>query len=193
MERYTEKVDGIWSISCKYEEPPYPVVTQEVINRLAAYEDTGLEPEEIQKLKAEAANGQQMKNLLSRNGFRDLSEAQAWIEQMKKLESNIEYYGFLDIIEAFPTLTPQNDPLTIEELREMDGEPVYIISEFYHISEWNIPNGIGEIIIAYDVPCAGMKEVIPSIKFIDGKELAVEKYGSSWVAYRRPPEVDEDI
>lgn len=93
MERYTEKVDGIWSISCKYEEPPYPVVTQEVINRLAAYEDTGLEPEEIQKLKAEAANGQQMKNLLSRNGFRDLSEAQAWIEQMKKLESNIEYYG----------------------------------------------------------------------------------------------------
>lgn len=87
-----------------------------------------------------------------------------------------------------PTLTPQNDPLTIEELREMDGEPVYIISEFYHISEWNIPNGIGEIVIAYDVPCAGMKEVIPSIKFIDGKELAVEKYGSSWVAYCRPPE-----
>lgn len=81
------------------------------------------------------------------------------------------------------TLTPQNDPLTIEELREMYGEPVYIISEFYHISEWNIPNGIGEIVIAYDVPCVGMKEVISSIKFIDGKELAVEKYGSSWFAY----------
>ena len=91
-----------------------------------------------------------------------------------------------------PTLTPQNEPLTIEELREMDGEPVYIISEFYRISEWNIPNGIGEIVIAYDVPCAGMKEVIPSIKFIDGKELAGEKYGSSWLAYRRPPEGDED-
>ena len=39
MNRYTEKVDGIWSVSCKYEEPPYPVVTQEVIDRLAAYED----------------------------------------------------------------------------------------------------------------------------------------------------------
>lgn len=192
MERYTEKVDGIWSISCKYEEPPYPVVTQEVINRLAAYEDTGLEPEEIQKLKAEAANGQQMKSLLSRNGFRDLSEAQAWIEQMKKLESNIEYYGFLDIIEAFPTLTPQNDPLTIEELREMDGEPVYIISEFYHISEWNIPKGVGEIVIACDVPCAGMKSIIPSVEFIDGKNLSVEKYGSDWVAYRRPPEGEKD-
>lgn len=52
MERYTEKVDGIWSISCKCEEPPYPVVTQEVIDRLAAYEDTGLEPEEITELKS---------------------------------------------------------------------------------------------------------------------------------------------
>lgn len=101
------------------------------------------------------------------------------------------YGELIGCIEDAPTLTPQNDPLTIEELREMDGEPVYIISEFYHISEWNIPNGIGEIVIAYDVPCAGMKEVIPSIKFIDGKELAVEKYGSSWVAYRRPPEGEE--
>lgn len=39
MNRYTEKVDGIWSVSCKYEEPPHPVVTQEVIDRLAAIED----------------------------------------------------------------------------------------------------------------------------------------------------------
>lgn len=38
-QRYTEKVDGIWVVSCKYEEPPYPVVTQEVIDRLAAIED----------------------------------------------------------------------------------------------------------------------------------------------------------
>lgn len=52
MERYTEKVDGIWVVSCKYEEPPYPVVTQDVIDRLAAYEDTGLEPEEITELKS---------------------------------------------------------------------------------------------------------------------------------------------
>lgn len=99
--------------------------------------------------------------------------------------------SILEWAQTLPTITPQNDPLTIEELREMDGEPVYILSEFYHISEWNIPKGVGEIVIAYDVPCAGMKEVIPSIKFIDGKELAVEKYGSSWVAYRRPPEVEE--
>ena len=86
----------------------------------------------------------------------------------------------------------QNEPLTIEELRKMEGHPVYIISKAHAISEWNIPKGVGEIVIAYDVPCAGMKEVTPSVKFIDGKELSVEKYGSDWVAYRRPPEVEED-
>lgn len=117
--------------------------------------------------------------------YTSLENADKWTPTVNK--------GKIEYVEYAPTLTPQNDPLTIEELREMDGEPVYIISEFYHISEWNIPKGVGEIVIAYDVPCAGMKEVIPSIKFIDGKELAVEKYGSSWVAYRRPPEVDEDI
>ena len=48
MERFTKKVDGVWTASCEYGRPPYPVVTQEVIDRLAAYEDTGLAPEEIQ-------------------------------------------------------------------------------------------------------------------------------------------------
>lgn len=48
MERLTKKVDGVWTASCEYGRPPYPVVTQEVIDRLAAYEDTGLAPEEIQ-------------------------------------------------------------------------------------------------------------------------------------------------
>lgn len=26
-----------------------------------------------------------------------------------------------------PTLTPQNEPLTLEQLREMDGEPVFVV------------------------------------------------------------------
>ncbi len=63
MERYTEKVDGIWSVSCKYEEPPYPVVTQEVIDRLAAYEDTELSPEEIIELKGQNGGAREVKRL----------------------------------------------------------------------------------------------------------------------------------
>lgn len=32
-------------------------------------------------------------------------------------------------IQHVPTLTPPNEPLTIEQLREMDGEPVWIDDE----------------------------------------------------------------
>ena len=51
MERVTKKVDGVWTASCEYGRSPYPVVTQEVIDRLAAYEDTGLAPEEVQQMR----------------------------------------------------------------------------------------------------------------------------------------------
>lgn len=39
MERLTKKVDGVWTALCKYGSSPYPVVTQEIIDRLAAIED----------------------------------------------------------------------------------------------------------------------------------------------------------
>ena len=51
MERFTKKVDGVWTALCRYEKSPYPVVTQEIIDRLAAYEDTGLTPEEVQQMR----------------------------------------------------------------------------------------------------------------------------------------------
>lgn len=51
MNRYTEKVDGIWSVSCKYEEPPYPVVTQEVIDRLVTIEDILGEEYDLDRLR----------------------------------------------------------------------------------------------------------------------------------------------
>ena len=51
MERFTKKVDGVWTALCNYGSSPYPVVTQEIIDRLAAYEDTGLTPEEVQQTR----------------------------------------------------------------------------------------------------------------------------------------------
>ena len=44
MERFTKKVDGVWTALCNYGSSPCPVVTQEIIDRLAAYEDTGFTP-----------------------------------------------------------------------------------------------------------------------------------------------------
>ena len=37
------------------------------------------------------------------------------------------YRSFVDAVAGAPTITtPPNDPLTLEELREMDGEPVWV-------------------------------------------------------------------
>ena len=81
-----------------------------------------------------------------------------------------------------------NEPLTLEQLREMNGEPVYLVAQRYGISEWNILNGMDEIVLAYDEPVVGMKAVIPGIKFINRRVLGVGSYGEDWFAYRRPPE-----
>ena len=51
MERMTKKVDGVWTALCKYGSSPCPIVTQEIIDRLAAYEDTGFTPEEVQVMR----------------------------------------------------------------------------------------------------------------------------------------------
>lgn len=51
MERLTKKVDGVWTALCKYGSSPCPIVTQEIIDRLAAYEDTGFTPEEVQQMR----------------------------------------------------------------------------------------------------------------------------------------------
>lgn len=51
MERLTKKVDGVWTALCNYGSAPCPIVTQEIIDRLAAYEDTGLTPAEVQVMR----------------------------------------------------------------------------------------------------------------------------------------------
>ena len=45
----------------------------------------------------------------------------------EQLSGDAAYNRALVILTQMPTLTPQNEPLTIEQLRQMDGEPVYIV------------------------------------------------------------------
>lgn len=56
-----------------------------------------------------------------------------------------------------------NEPLTLEELREMDGEPVWVESHgasFTHGDGW----------------------------YISANKFHLSGYGKTWLAYRRPPE-----
>ena len=69
-----------------------------------------------------------------------------------------------------PTLTPPNEPLTLEELREMGGQP------YWHV---------------------GLREESPPPHWniLDpfyAKHIEDYRYGENWLAYRRPPEGEED-
>ena len=80
-----------------------------------------------------------------------------------------------------PTLTPPNEPLTLEELRKMDGEPAW----------WDDGEGSCWGIISVD--SAGMWGGIP---FLRGRwrqvnfEYNIEE--RKMRIYRRPPEGEED-
>ena len=84
------------------------------------------------------------------------------------------------------TLTPPNEPLTIEQLREMDGEPVWC--------KWLIPEdraieqGKWFIVISGDK--AGLEIKRPAE--YGCHFCKIDDYGKTWLAYRRPPEGTED-
>ena len=77
-----------------------------------------------------------------------------------------------------PTLTPPNEPLTLEELREMDGEPV-----------WVVPRGTHE----KDEPmwCV-LESPMALIPGVDYWSWDFDGYAETWIAYRRPPEGEVD-
>ena len=72
-------------------------------------------------------------------------------------------------IQAMPTLTPPNEPLSIEQLREMDG-PVWVACK-------PIEGGNG-----YWCLCQRGHIITPAGSIFDVKEIP------HWVFYRRPPE-----
>ena len=49
-----------------------------------------------------------------------------WEKQVKRLETLKDEADFKDDIDSIPALTPPNEPLTLEQLRQMDGEPVWV-------------------------------------------------------------------
>ena len=67
---------------------------------------------------------------------------------------------------------PSNDPLTLEELRELDGEPVYIVGiNGSRASGWGL------------VRCEAR-----ACQTFFAWYLFFEWYGKTWIAYRRRPE-----
>lgn len=87
----------------------------------------------------------------------------------------IDYAAAFDV--AISALRAQqelesNEPLTVDELREMDGEPVYIHSDTF-------PGDCGWRVVK--------KASVLDIQFTDGDCFLFTFYGKSWIAYRRKP------
>ena len=84
------------------------------------------------------------------------------------------------LAEHLPTLTPPNEPLSTEQLREMDGEPVWIVNpDALGYGRWGIVDGVYQ---AED----------DQVLMLRG-DYSCHYYGKTWLAYRRPPEGEEDI
>lgn len=85
---------------------------------------------------------------------------------------------FMGWINEAPTLTPPNEPLTLDELRKMDGAPV-----------WVVPIGKCKWATRQWCVLAADEVLIPGV---DHWWWSFEDYGETWIAYRRPPEGEED-
>lgn len=89
------------------------------------------------------------------------------------------YADFKNDIDSIPTLTPPNDPLTIEQLREMDGEPVWVED----VKHWAL----------IDIEKGGQWDGVPfAIWAENGVKFTYNVESRNLHCYRRPPEGEED-
>lgn len=87
-------------------------------------------------------------------------------------------------IESKLKVLESNAPLTLDELRKMDGEPVWIV-EYPDWGHWELSADAGDYVADRDYDCYGMKHDDP-----DGR-YGLHKLG--WLAYRhKPQEVNHD-
>lgn len=86
-------------------------------------------------------------------------------------------------VEDMPTLTLPNEPLTIEQLREMDGEPVWIVEQ-PDWGHWELSADAEDYLANRDQDFYGLKHDDPAGRY--GLHVL------GWLAYRRPPEGEEE-
>ena len=105
----------------------------------------------------------------------------SWLLNVAKAENKM-IWEMIRTIEEAPTLTPPNEPLTLEELRQMRGKPVWTVTTGF--------NGSGRWELVCDVDC---EDALEMASCVDGfYDIEVNTYGSTWLAYRRPPEGEEE-
>lgn len=91
----------------------------------------------------------------------------------------VQYSLVKAIIENMPTLTPPNEPLTYEQLREMDGEPVWIED----VKHWAL----------IDIEKGGQWDGAPFVVWAEnGVKFTYNVKSRDLHCYLRPPEGEEE-
>lgn len=103
--------------------------------------------------------------------YTSLENADRWTPTFNK--------GKIEYVEYAPTLTPQNEPLTIEELREMVGRPIWI--ETAKRKEWCLLWG-------FHGPEVYGRSFIFTRRTAQKEPYQFSELGVTWWPYRRAPE-----
>lgn len=86
-------------------------------------------------------------------------------------------------IPTMPTLTPPNEPLTLEQLREMEGQ--WIIIKAFDADISGIMPAFIKDQFATTLCELGSKAIVPDLCEV---HFSFNEYGKTWIAYRRPKE-----
>jgi len=188
-----QAIQGHCADGCAWEETAW--------ERLAAYEDTGLEPEEVTQIKL-AIMGKSLAEIkefegVSINRMIELTQAEkderlVVLPDAKYTDADGEKALQKAMWTCGNTNNPvtrytadaiaeklcreardKNPPLTLEELREMDGEPVWIIPMRGSggFCTWMLVDAEYEL-----------------CREAHGEMAVFENCGKTWLAYRRKPE-----
>ena len=115
---------------------------------------------------------------------RALRLAREWAQSHKCTLRDGEAAEYHSMFAAMLEESMPNEPLTFEELREMDEEPVYVVPKDKpaHCGGW-----CGVTVWQRD-----RYSYVSLLRDADsGWEF--EEYGKTWIAYRRPPEGGNDV
>ena len=110
--------------------------------------------------------------------YTSLENADRWTPTVNK--------GKIEYVEYAPTLTPPNEPLTLDELREMNGEPVWVI---YDQDAANTTPGFAPLAFWALVEVA--KNSVFLVNNFGGRTAYADDQDLDWegiTVYRRPPE-----
>ena len=111
-----------------------------------------------------------------------LTGLKKYCEGMAECDESGSYVFDLDVQAldmAISALSQPNEPLTLDELREMDGEPVWIV-EHPDWGHWELSADAEDYLADRDQDFYALKH--------DDPEGRYGLHVLGWLAYRRPPE-----